>query len=210
MKKPLRVKPVQLRRASALAGTLLLASLCCSGCSRGSGEAGTGESAATAPLSPDWVLTSSAVAAGGTIPDEYTCVSGIGPKPSPPLEWPAGPPGTLGYAIVLHDETNKWTHWAIWDIPATVLALPRDVSQASHTLPDLGGARQVGGDNSSMGYISPCPPDGTHDYVFTVYAQKALPLPGASTQELAGDVKARLDKAASTIGIARLATKVTK
>lgn len=184
-------------------GAIVLASGI-SGCSGNSGGAGN------ADVSSTFVLTSTAVAAGGTIPEEYTCASGSGPKPSPPLAWTEGPAGTMGYAIVLHDESNNWTHWAIWDIPSTVLALPRDVSQASHLPMDPAGARQVGGDNDSLGYIPPCPPSGTHDYVFTVYAQKTLPLTGVTTDQFAGDLKSRLDKAANNLGTARLATKVAK
>jgi phosphatidylethanolamine-binding protein (PEBP) family uncharacterized protein len=84
------------------------------------------------------------------------------------------------------------------------------VSQASHTPPVPAGSKQVGGNNESLGYIRPCPPSGTHDYVFTLYAQKALPLAGVTTTQFAGDIKTQLDKAANNLGTSVLATKVTK
>lgn len=147
------------------------------------------------------------------IPPEYTCVStqgAITSRPSPPLAWGPGPAGTAGYAIVLKDTQNNFTHWAIWDIPPNVLALPRDVSQASHTPPDPAGSKQVGGNNESMGYIRPCPPNGSHPYVFTLYAQKTLPLAGVTTSQDAGTIKTELDKAANNLGTTMLGAKCTR
>jgi Raf kinase inhibitor-like YbhB/YbcL family protein len=171
-----------------------------SGGSAGSaGSGGSGGGGGAAPFK----LTSTAFNEGAEIPEEYTCVSTNGSimsRPSPPLAWGPGPAGTMGYAIVLKDNDNGFTHWAIWDIPADKLALPRDVSQASHTPPDPAGSKQVGGNNESLGYIRPCPPNGSHDYVFTLYAQSALPLPGANTNQNAGAIQTELEKAASNVG----------
>jgi Raf kinase inhibitor-like YbhB/YbcL family protein len=111
---------------------------------------------------------------------------------------------------VLRDTQNGFTHWAIWDIPPTALALPRDVSQASHMPPVPAGSKQVGGNNESMGYIRPCPPSGSHPYVFTLYAQKALPLAGVTTAQDAGAIKGELDKAANNVGTTTLAAKCTR
>jgi Raf kinase inhibitor-like YbhB/YbcL family protein len=134
----------------------------------------------------------------------------IASRPSPPLAWGPGPAGTAGYAIVLRDTDNGFTHWAIWDIPPSALALPRDVSQASHTPPDPAGSKQVGGNNESMGYIRPCPPSGSHTYEFTLYAQKALPLAGVNTNQNAGAIKGELDKAANNVGTTTLEAKCTR
>jgi Raf kinase inhibitor-like YbhB/YbcL family protein len=134
----------------------------------------------------------------------------IASRPSPPLAWGPGPAGTKGYAIVLKDTQNGFTHWAIWDIPPDKLALPRDVSQASHEPPDPAGSKQVGGNNESLGYIRPCPPSGSHPYVFTLYAQSALPLPGVTTNQNAGAIQTELEKAANNVGKDTLGAKCTR
>jgi phosphatidylethanolamine-binding protein (PEBP) family uncharacterized protein len=116
----------------------------------------------------------------------------------------------MAYAIVLKDTQNMFTHWAIWDIPPDKLGLPRDVSQASHTPPDPAGSKQVGGNNESLGYIRPCPPDGSHPYVFTLYAQSAAALPGVTTDQNAAAIQTELEKAANNVGKTTLGGKCTR
>lgn len=161
-----------------------------------------------------FALTSTAFDAGEEIPEEYTCVSldgAIDSRPSPPLAWGPGPAGTAGYAIVLRDQFGGgFTHWAIWDIPPSALGLPRDVSQASHMPPVPAGSKQVGGNNESLGYIRPCPPSGSHNYRFTLYAQKTLPLAGVNTNQDANTIKGELDKAANNMGTTTLEAKCTR
>jgi Raf kinase inhibitor-like YbhB/YbcL family protein len=105
---------------------------------------------------------------------------------------------------------NGFTHWAIWDIPPNALALPRDVSQASHTPPDPAGSKQVGGNNESLGYIRPCPPSGSHQYVFTLYAQKAMPLAGVTTSQDAGAIRGVLENDDNNVGTTMLGAKCTR
>lgn len=177
------------------------------------GSAGSGGGSGGAGGAAPFKLTSTAFTEGAEIPMEYTCVStngSIESRPSPPLAWGPGPADTKGYAIVLKDTQNGFTHWAIWDIPPDKLALPRDVSQASHTPPDPAGSKQVGGNNESMGYIRPCPPSGSHPYVFTLYAQSALPLPNVNTGQDAGTIQGQLDKAANNVGKTTLGAKCTR
>jgi hypothetical protein len=169
------------------------------------GAAGTGASSdaggdlAAGPLK----LTSTAFMEGGMIPAQYTC-TGAGAHPSPPLAWTAGPASTKGYAIVLKDNTNNFTHWAIWDIPPSVMELPMGVPATSHTLADPAGAKQVSG--SGIGYLPPCPPSGTHTYVFTLYAQTALPLTNVQTTQAPDAIMARL--AGQNVGTTTLSAMV--
>jgi len=139
-------------------------------------------------------LTSTAFAECTTIPADYTCIGGPGARPSPPLRWTPGPAGTKGYAIVLKDETNGFTHWALWDLPPTTTDLAADVPQTSNALASPAGAMQVGGNTESLGYIRPCPPSGPHLYVFTVHAQSALPLGTVTTAEFADAVAVEIAK----------------
>jgi Raf kinase inhibitor-like YbhB/YbcL family protein len=148
---------------------------------------------AAADAAAEMTLTSTAFAECTTIPADYTCGGGPGSRPSPPLSWAAGPAGTKGYAIVLKDETNGFTHWALWDLPATVTDLAADVPQDTHTLTAPVGAMQVAGNTTeSDGYIRPCPPSGPHLYVFTVYAQSALPLANVTPALFADAVAAQI------------------
>jgi Raf kinase inhibitor-like YbhB/YbcL family protein len=170
---------------------------------KGASEAGT-EAAAGGPLK----LTSTAFMEGGTIPTDFTCVGGQGSRPSPPLAWTAGPATTKGYAIVLKDTDNGFTHWALWDIPPATLALAMGVPQNTHNLTDPAGAKQVGGNNESMGYIRPCPPNGTHTYVFTLYAQSELPLTNVQTTQFAPAITTQLEQ--KNVGKTTLSAKVTR
>lgn len=197
---------------SSTAGSGGIAGAGTGGSGGSAGAVGSGGSAGGGGAAP-FKLTSNAFVEGAEIPMEYTCVStngSIASRPSPPLTWGAGPAGTMGYAIVLKDTENGFTHWAIWDIPANTLALPRDVSQASHTPPDPAGSKQVGGNNESLGYIRPCPPSGSHPYVFTLYAQSALPLAGATTAQNAGAIQTELEKTANNVGKTTLGAKCTR
>ncbi len=68
---------------------------------------------------------------------------------------------------------GTWVHWVAYNIPATVRGLPEAVP-AGQRLPD--GTQQGLSDFRRPGYGGPCPPSGTHRYVFTLYAlDTALP-----------------------------------
>jgi Raf kinase inhibitor-like YbhB/YbcL family protein len=123
-------------------------------------------------------LTSTAFAEGAMIPSAHTCA---GTNVSPPLEWTAGPAGTLSYAIVFTDRSNGLIHSVIYDIPASVTSLPMNVENvANPTAP--AGAKQVRGyDNTTYGYLGPCPSGMLHTYEFMVYAVGVAALPGVMT-----------------------------
>jgi Raf kinase inhibitor-like YbhB/YbcL family protein len=114
------------------------------------------------------------------IASEYTCANNAHPNPpSPPFAWTPGPSATLSYALVMYDPSPKFTHWVVWDIPPSALALPAALgSSATLTMP--AGAKQAAG--SGMGYLGPCPPMSmTHTYEFTLYALDVATLPGVTT-----------------------------
>ncbi|MCK6452600.1 MAG: YbhB/YbcL family Raf kinase inhibitor-like protein [Alphaproteobacteria bacterium] len=122
-------------------------------------------------------LSSTAFPGGAKVPVKYTC---DGADLSPPLSWSAAPPATRSFALVCADPdapAGTWYHWAVYDIPADMTALPEDHS------PGQGGVmRDATNDFGRAGYGGPCPPrgHGTHRYAFTVYALKVdrLPLSG--------------------------------
>jgi len=114
---------------------------------------------------------------GGMFPDQNTCA---GANTSPDLTWSAGPSGTMSYAVILLDTSTATplNHWVIWDIPASVTALPA-MLDTSATLTMPAGAKQKA--FQGMGYTGPCPSGSDHLYRFTVYALPVATLSGAMT-----------------------------
>jgi hypothetical protein len=111
-------------------------------------------------------LTSPAFGPNGTIPVEHTCDGG---DRSPALSWAAGPPQTKSYALVVDDPdapSGVWLHWTVWNIPATMHALPDGVSASDPAFV------QGRNDFRRPGWSGPCPPrgHGAHRYVFHLYA----------------------------------------
>jgi Raf kinase inhibitor-like YbhB/YbcL family protein len=141
-------------------------------------------------------LRSSDLAAGQFAPrfiyNESGCTGG---NVSPALAWSGAPAGTKSFAVTIFDPDaptgHGWWHWVVYDIPATVHALPEDAGAASgRHLPQ--GARQTANDFGGPGYGGPCPPPGPpHRYVFTLYALDAAAV-GAAAGSGAGEMAAAL------------------
>ena len=123
-------------------------------------------------------LSSTEFAAGSRIPETfvmnaYGCKGG---NVSPALSWRGVPAGTKSFALTLYDPDEKgspsgWWHWVVYNIPATVTALPRGAgAENGKLLPK--GAEQGRSDLGTMAYHGPCPDVGQapHHYTFTVYA----------------------------------------
>ncbi len=112
-------------------------------------------------------VASSAFEEGGVMPARYTC---DGLDVSPPLSWSSLPDGTQSFALIADDPdvpSGTFVHWVLYNVPPDRRRLPEDVPNRE-TLPS-GAAQGVNG-AGSVGYMGPCPPGGTHRYVFKVYA----------------------------------------
>ncbi len=118
---------------------------------------------------------------GGSIPARYTC---DGEDVSPPLEWSGVPEGTKSLALTCDDPdapAGLWVHWVVFDLPPSAAGLPERVP-ATPEIPS--GGRQGKNDFRKIGYGGPCPPAGTHRYVFTLYAlDSTLGLPAGATRK---------------------------
>jgi Raf kinase inhibitor-like YbhB/YbcL family protein len=127
----------------------------------------TPEPTSTSTPIPPFSLESAAFKEGETIPNKYAYVlSGQckGENYSPPLSWVGAPAGTQSFALIMHDpDGGNWVHWVQFNIPNDQNNLPEAVGG-----PDTG----IKGVNSfqKVGYGGPCPPSGTHRYIFTLYA----------------------------------------
>ena len=125
-------------------------------------------------------ITSPAFQSGRGIPAACTC---DGEDVSPPLRWSGAPAGTQSFALIVEDPDaprGTWTHWVVYNIPSDEQELPEHLP-AREQLPN--GTRQGLTDFRCVGYGGPCPPSGTHRYVFTLYALGVmLPVAPAATK----------------------------
>ena len=112
-------------------------------------------------------LTSPEFAEGDPIPAKFSCG---GENVSPTLEWTDPPEGTQSFALILDDPDapgGVWVHWVLFNIPADARSLPENVP-GYPTLED--GSMHGKNGWGKMEYGSPCPPSGTHRYVFKLFA----------------------------------------
>lgn len=114
-----------------------------------------------------FTLTSSAFADNGTIADMYTYSMGkqcSGENYSPPLAWSGAPQGAKSFLLTMIDpDGGNWVHWLLVNVPADTNSLEETANGPEIGIP---GRNSFGGN----GYGGPCPPSGTHRYVFTLYA----------------------------------------
>ncbi|MHA2620810.1 MAG: YbhB/YbcL family Raf kinase inhibitor-like protein [bacterium JZ-2024 1] len=112
-------------------------------------------------------LTSTAFKDGEAIPGDYTC---DGRNVSPPLSWENAPKGAEGFAIIMDDPDaprGTFTHWIIVNIPANETGLQEGIPKTEKL---ENGAIQGKNSAGEIGYFGPCPPSGTHRYIFRIYA----------------------------------------
>ncbi len=110
-------------------------------------------------------LTSSVFENKGSIPSKYTC---DGEDINPPLNLSDVPDDTESLVLIVDDPDapgKTWDHWIVWNIPATVSEIEED------SVPE--GAVQGMNDFGKQPYGGPCPPSGTHNYHFKLYALDA-------------------------------------
>lgn len=110
----------------------------------------------------DMELRSSAFANNERIPSRYTC---DGDNVSPELRISGVPADTQSLVLIVDDPDaplGDWVHWVVWNIAPGVTLIPEK------TVPP--GATEGQTDFGQSGYGGPCPPSGTHRYVFKLYA----------------------------------------
>jgi Raf kinase inhibitor-like YbhB/YbcL family protein len=127
----------------------------------------------------------------GSIPSEFTC---DGKNVSPQLSWSEVPSETRSFALGVSDPDamgGDWIHWFVHDIAKDVRSIEKD------SVPS--GAKEVENDFGKRPYGGPCPPSGTHRYVFTIYALDIEHLDGVNKRNFISKVEEHtIDKAAIT------------
>jgi hypothetical protein len=129
------------------------------------------------------------------IPKKYTCQ---GDDISPPLEIKDVPAGAQSLVLLVQDPDaaiGTWTHWTMWNIPPQLAMIAEDSVPA--------GAVQGIPSAGNMGYHGPCPPSGTHHYIFRLYAlDSVVDLPSETTvMELEEAMEGRIMDSAELTGI---------
>jgi Raf kinase inhibitor-like YbhB/YbcL family protein len=89
-----------------------------------------------------------------------------GTNVSPAMTWTGAPAGAQSFAVVLHDLTMNFTHWVIWNIPASVTTLAADIPKMA--MPSMPAGAQQASFGAMEGYAGPGACGNV--YEFTVYA----------------------------------------
>ena len=129
-------------------------------------------------------VRSSAFGEGASLPSDFTC---DGVDRSPPIAWSSVPKATQSIVVIVYDPDapmGHWIHWLIYDLPHSLTQLPESLPAGEAIL--LEGGFQGRNDFGNIGYGGPCPPSGSHRYVFKVHAlDKILHLgPGVTLEPL--------------------------
>jgi Raf kinase inhibitor-like YbhB/YbcL family protein len=126
------------------------------------------------PAAPGLTLTSPDFEDGGVIPNKFTQAD---PMPvSPKLDWTHAPPGTVSFALILHDpdaalqkKTDDVLHWMIFNIPRDATGLPGGVPSNAKLDDGSINAKNLRG---GVGYMGPGAPAAGpyHHYTFELFA----------------------------------------
>jgi Raf kinase inhibitor-like YbhB/YbcL family protein len=121
-------------------------------------------------------LTSTAFEQNQPIPAQYTC---DGVNHNPPLTFSQVPAEAHSLALVVEDPdapAKVFTHWLVYNMPPSTLHI------REHEVPPQ--STEGMNDFGTRGYRGPCPPSGTHRYVFQLFAlDTTLALPPGKTKE---------------------------
>lgn len=107
-------------------------------------------------------LTSLAFANNGELPSKYTC---DGQGINPPLQIGAVPANAQSLVLIVDDPdapSGTYIHWLVWNISPETTDIPENDIPNNSIQGITSGGRS--------GYVSPCPPSGTHRYIFKIYA----------------------------------------
>lgn len=129
-----------------------------------------------------------------TIPARFTC---DGEDVSPHLAWSDFPPETKSFALACIDPdapSGKFVHWLVANIPTSVTELEENSGCPA-------GAVEIETDFGRPGWGSPCPPSGTHRYIFTVFALSCEQLTGLTRENFVAEARKHLLDSAELIGL---------
>ena len=139
-------------------------------------------------------LKSKAFENNRVIPSDFTC---DGRDVSPQLSWEDVPTAdTKSFALSVTDPDapgGMWIHWLVYNISKEV----RTIEHGG--LPK--GAKEVKNDFGMEKYGGPCPPSGTHRYIFTIYALSLEKLEDINKNNFFDKVKENAIDKAELVGL---------
>jgi Raf kinase inhibitor-like YbhB/YbcL family protein len=107
-------------------------------------------------------LSSPAFQNGDELPQKYTCDAN---EVNPELDIAGLPSGTESLALILEDPDapdGTYTHWIVFNID------PATTNIAENSVPE--GAFEGSSSDQRATYMPPCPPEGSHKYIFKLFA----------------------------------------
>ncbi len=139
-------------------------------------------------------ISSTSFSNQGKIPKKYTCDDA---NVNPPLTFNAIPPSSRSLLVIAEDRDSNpkdFTHWTIFDLNPSINGLNEN------SVPDQAteGVNSFG----NIGYDGPCPPNGTHRYVFKLFAlDSVLGLErGAKKEEILSKIQGHILDEAELVG----------
>lgn len=113
------------------------------------------------------ILSSPELMPGKPISSQFTCDD---KNISPALEWSPIPENTKSIVLIMDDPDapgGTWDHWVVFNIPPENIGIPENFTADTEK-----SLTCIQGKNSwnKNEYGGPCPPGGTHRYIFRVYA----------------------------------------
>ncbi len=113
--------------------------------------------------SKNMIISSSIFQNNGEIPKKYTCE---GEGINPPLEFSGIPSEAKSLVLIMDDPdapmSDGFVHWVVFNMNPTISGIAENMKPESGT--------EGTGSSGKQGYVSPCPPSGTHHYHFKLYA----------------------------------------
>ena len=140
-------------------------------------------------------LTSPVFIHNSNLPSQFTC---DGQRINPPLEISEVPAATKSLALIVDDPdapVKTFVHWLVWNID------PKTEKIDANSIP--ASAKQGTTSAGKTGYFPPCPPSGTHRYVFKLFALDTLLslTPNAGKDNLEQAMQGHILDSAELIGL---------
>ena len=161
-----------------------------------------------------FVLTSPALEnkAGCSVDDPSTCDAfpnenvsyADNANVSPELRWTGAPAGTQSFALVLFDVSFGQAHWALWNIPGSLSALPANVAKDTATPPVPAGSQQANANFATAGgdgYFGPHLPCNVFELQLYALSTSTFSPMDADSSVL---VSIELQDLGSVLGVAKL------
>ena len=132
---------------------------------------------------------------GGNIPGQFTC---SGPGLRPKIEISEIPPDAAELVLFIDDPdapSGTYNHWSLAGL------IPSDEVIISNSLPNV--AYELINSSGKSSYVPPCPPNGTHRYIFTIFAlsEKIPRSPNQTSQEFEKIMLPKISASAKLMGL---------